>query len=225
VCFRIVKPPCKIMLRYFLPRGSNEAPDFVSKPLCNVASPTLTHYARLADLVVPALSGWSGTRRVGASRRVPRKSLATPPGPTSRPAHMVSPPGSYLYRIRRNTQVAITSVFSERLVARITLTPRVRKEGGRRRTAHTCQAREAIATAKKSGCNRSSQRRHPALSNETRPSPNRTCGNIHQLGVSRAATIDNSPALLGSLFTSPFSQSALYQPAGKPRRQNARRYL
>ena len=40
-------------------------------------------------------------------------------------------------------------VQQKRLDAKITLTARVRKEGGRRRTTHTCQASEAIATAKK----------------------------------------------------------------------------
>src|SRR5437764_7567283 len=115
---------------------------------------------------------------------------------------MAPPINPHLYRINRNTHVPITSAFSERLDARITLTLLVRKKGGRRRTTHTCQASEAIATAKKSGCNRSSQRRQPALISENSPSPARTCGNIHQLGVSRAAMIDNSPALLGSLFTS-----------------------
>lgn len=117
--------------------------------------------------------------------------------------------GSHQYRTSRTTQVPIISAFSERLDMRITLTLRVRKKGGLRHTTHTCQAREAIATAKKSGCNRSSHRRQPALINENSPSPNRTCGSIHQLGVSRAATIDNSPVLLGSLFTGRFSRSAL----------------
>src|SRR5215471_8325637 len=58
-----------------------------------------------------------------------------------------------------------------------------------------------MAKIRKSGCNFSSQKRQPALNKPTIPSPARTCGSTHQLGVSRAARIDIIPAPLGRLFT------------------------
>jgi hypothetical protein len=76
--------------------------------------------------------------------------------------------------------------------------PRVRIDGGRRQTAHIWYTSAPAATAKKSGCRRWSQKRQPALIKETKPSPARTCGSTHQLGVSRAATILSMPARLGS---------------------------
>jgi hypothetical protein len=75
--------------------------------------------------------------------------------------------------------------------------PRVRIAGGRRQTAHIWYTSAPTATAKKSGCKRWSQKRQPALIKETKPSPARTCGSTHQLGVSRAATILSMPARLG----------------------------
>src|SRR5437660_9482117 len=88
----------------------------------------------------------------------------------------------YRYLIDSATQPPITITFSARLTARIVLIPHVRNAGARRPTSHTWYASDPTATAKKSGCKRWSQNRHPALSNETRPSPARTCGNTHQLG-------------------------------------------
>jgi len=89
--------------------------------------------------------------------------------------------------------------FSIKLTPRIVLTPHVRNEGGRRRTTHIWYTSDATATAKNRGCSRCNQNRHPALNNETRPSPARTCGSTHQLGVSKAAKIDNTPARFGSV--------------------------
>ena len=93
----------------------------------------------------------------------------------------------------------MTMLFTARLAARIAFTLHEREPNGRRRTAHTCHARDPIATVRNNGCNRSSQNKHPALMSETNPSPARTCGSIHQLGVRSAATIDNMPALRGSI--------------------------
>src|SRR5207244_11645277 len=56
------------------------------------------------------------------------------------------------------------------------------------------------ATPKNIGCRRSSQNRQPALNNPTKPSPARTCGSTHQLGVSRAAIIDKTPTGFGSVL-------------------------
>src|SRR5437016_2631234 len=86
------------------------------------------------------------------------------------------------------------------LAASVTFTPRVRAWGGRCQTSHAWYASEPTATAKNSGCRRCSQIRQLALKTENNPSPARTCGSIHQLGVSRPVMIESMPTLLGSFI-------------------------
>jgi len=127
----------------------------------------------------------------------------------------------YWYRIENTIQTLITRRFSARLHARIVFMPHVRIDGGRRQTAHIWYASAPIATVKKSGCRRWSQKRQPALIRETNPSPARTCGNTHQLGVNRAATILSMPARLGSPgnVIPPFAANYTTPiPAGQPHR-------
>src|SRR3989442_4603244 len=97
-------------------------------------------------------------------------------------------------------QPAISNPLSARLTPRIVFIPHVRIDGGRLRTAHSWYASVAKATTKNRGCRRSSQNKQPALNSPTKPSPARTCGSTHQLGVSRAAITDRTPTPLGSVF-------------------------
>src|SRR5712691_1711656 len=86
------------------------------------------------------------------------------------------------------------------LTARVSFTPRVRACGGRCHTSHAWYASEETATPKKSGCRRCNQIRQLALKTENNPSPARTCGSIHQLGVSKPVMIESMPTLLGSFI-------------------------
>ena len=81
------------------------------------------------------------------------------------------------------------------------LIPQVRRNAGLRRTAQAWYRSDPTAIVKNTGCNRSSQNRQLALNSDSAPSPARTCGSTHQLGVSRAAMIESIPARFGFVAT------------------------